>query len=271
MRFFLAPFVFIICYLVFPANNLFGQQRIRFKSFEVRSTGLHIKGNFFQLKENLISPLTYSGKGGQIDFFRLMEGEFGRNYFNFGLNLNYARNRFGLNVIYFKPEITVSHTRITGLAYNDKQNILIGLAISAKPRTYRFLDENNSHLNWVNSYTVDLHYILEQEIDNWRKFWIELQIPLVGVVFRPERDIFYSFQLPEAREIFKKIHSNPKFASLHNLQSATFKAFIDLSAGKTGALSIGYEADFATFFRPVRASVLSHSFTLRIMFNRFVL
>ena len=271
MRYFIASLLLIFFASFYQGSNLSGQQRIRFKAYEVRATGLTIKGDLFQLKERLISPIAYTGTGLQLDIFRLMEGEYGRNYFNLGLNVDYAKNSLGLNVIYFQPEFVISHTRMTHMAYNDKQKILLGMAFSAKPRAYKFLKEDDNHLYWITSYTLDLHYILEQEIDRERKFWVEFQIPLVGVVFRPERDMFYTVQLPTAWEVTKRLHTNPTFASLHNMQSATLKAFIDLYAGERGALSVGYEADFFSFSKPVRASVLTHSFTIRLMFNRLVI
>lgn len=271
MRYFIASFFFLFFASFIQDNNLAGQQRIRFKAYEVRASGLNIKGDFFQLKERLISPLTYSGTGLQADYFMMKEGEFSRNYFHLGLNVDYASNRFGLDVIFVQPEFVLSHTWITHLAYNDKQKILIGGAFSAKPRAYKFLNENNEHIHWMTSYTLDLHYILEQELDRERKFWLEVQIPLLGVMFRPDAESFYSVQLPGIWEMTKRLHTNPEFASLHNFQSICFKAFIDLYAGERGAFSVGYETDFASFSKPVRASVITHSLTMRLMFNRLVI
>lgn len=271
MKYFIAAFFISLSASFFYPNSVFGQQRIRFKAFEVRSSGIQFKGDFFQLKDRLISPLAYSGAGGQIDYFWSMEGEVARNYFNIGLNLDFGRNRFSLDAIYFQPEIIVSHTRITDMAYSDKQQILMGFAVSAKPRLYKFIHEDADHLYWMNSYTLDFHWILEQEIGKTTKLWVELQVPLVGVVFRPEQEIFNSVQLTSLWEIIKSSHSGVNFASLHNFQSATLRAYYDLAADERGALSVGYEADFVTFSRPVRAYVLTHSLTLRFMFNRLVL
>lgn len=271
MRYFIASLFLILSQVLFLSFNLKGQQRIKFKAFEVRSSGLQIKGDFFQLKDRLISPLAYTGTGGQVDIFRVKDGEMARNYFNLGFNVNYAQNKFGLNVLHIQPEFIFSHTRITNLAYSNKQKVLLGLAFSAKPRLYDFVDEDFYHVHWMTGYTLDLHGVFEQEIGRDRKLWFELQIPVAGVVFRPERETFYSIQVPTLWEITKRAHTNGYFASLHNMQSGTFRVFYDLAAGERGSLTIGYETDFISFAQPLRASVLTHSFALRIMINRLVL
>ncbi len=263
--------ILVLFNILYAENQIHAQQRIRFKAYEVRASGLQLKGDFFQMKESLISPLAYTGSGGQVDIFRLKEGEYARNYFKLGLNLQYAENRFGLEMVLIQPEFVISHTRMTSLAYNDKQKILLGGAISAKPHIFRFTDESSEKMNWITSYSLDFHYILEQELGRTRKFWMEFQIPLAGVVFRPDQDIFYEMQLPGVWEVTKRLHSKPYIASLHNMQAGSFRAFIDLSAGERGAVSVGYEADFYSFAKPVRATVLSHSFTLRLMFNRLII
>lgn len=271
MRFSRTSFILLLLFISLTGNEILAQQRIRFKAFEVRSSGLLVRGDLVQFRESLISPLAYTGSGGQVDIFRLKEGEYSRNYFNLGLDLQYAKNRFGLEALLIQPEFVISHTWMSSLAYNDKQKILLGAAFSAKPYVFNFRDESADKLHWITSYTLDFHYILEQELGRTRKFWLEFQIPLAGVVFRPDPEIMYEFQLPGLLELTKRLHSRPYLASLHNMQAGTFRAFVDLVAGERGAISVGYESDFYSFAKPVRATIITHSLTMRLMFNRLII
>jgi hypothetical protein len=262
--------ILLVLFLVTP-GPLQGQRRDWFKTYEVRSTGLQLKGDFMQMREQLISPLPYKGFGGHFEVYRIKYGEEARNFFSIGFRTDFLKNKHELRALLFRPEFMYSHTRLTELSGDKDRRILLGLAATGKPGIYKFRDEDANHFYWTNHYTLDFHFIYEHETGRDSKFWVELQVPLAGVMFRPEAERPSSIQLPRFFDLARETHSKPSFISLHNFQSVTLRTFYDLMADDSGSISVGYELEFITHASPSRIAFLTHSLAFRFLFNQWVM
>lgn len=262
--------VLFLLFLLTP-DTLQAQRRDWFKTYEVRSTGLQMKGDFMQMSEQLISPLPYKGFGGHFEVYRIKYGEEARNFFSIGFRTDFLKNKHELRALLFRPEFMYSHTRLTELGGDKDRRILLGLAATGKPTVYRFRDEDANHFYWTNHYTLDFHFIYEHETGRDAKFWIEVQIPLAGLMFRPEGERLSSIQLPRFFDLAREVHSKPSFISLHNFQAVTLRSFYDLMADDSGSISVGYELEFNTYASPSRITFLTHSLAFRFLFNQWVM
>ncbi len=262
---------FFVCFsflIVFCLSDTYSNHP--FRSPETRTSGLSLNFHWMQLSDASFSPLRYNGPGVDLKILSVRSYSNLRRHLHLGAKVDYLWNRLDFNAYYFQPRMGWGLTVMVPELSSDNGLSYLGGNISATSRMYRFVNENPDHIYWATSYTVDFQYFFDLEIDRDRKIFMELNIPLAGMVSRPSADNHYTYQLPGFGEYLKRLHENAGFATLNKMQSANLKFIMDLSNNRRQSLSLGYEIDFSRFTEPEPVSYLSNSLFLRFYFNAFV-
>ncbi len=261
-------FVWLILLIVFCFSDTYANHP--FRSPETRNSGLSLNFQWMQLSDTYFSPLRYDGPGVNLKILSVRTYRNFRRHLHLGVKGDYLRNRLDFNAWYVQPRFGWGLTVIVPELSFDNALSYVGGNISATSRIYRFVNENPDLIYWATSYTLDFQYFFDVEINRERKIFLELNIPLAGMISRPSANNHYTYQLPGFGEHLKRLHENAGFATLDKMQSANLKLIMDLSNNRRQTLSLGYEVDFSRFNEPEPVSFLSNSLFLRFYFNAFV-
>ncbi len=272
-RFYLSMKMSRICLLIMLSGILFpgeGYSQSPFRSIETRSSGLSVNMHWMQMTDASFSPLRYNGPG--IDIRLLSARTYGnlRRHFHIGAKADYLLNRLDFSAGYVQPGLNWGLAVMVPEISGEDGLSYLGGSISAGTRMYRFLNEDPDHIYWATSYTVDLYYYFDYEIDRDRKVFAELKVPVAGAVSRPSAENHYTYQMPGFAEYVKRIHENIGFATFNKMQSVNLKLTSDLSRTRLKSVSIGYEMDFTRFTEPEPVVYFSNSLFVRILFYAFV-
>lgn len=241
------------------------------KKFDTKSSGLTLRMNWMQLNDTHFSPLRYNGPGGELNILSVRYYGDLRRYLNLGAKAGYLWNNNGFHSLYLQPDIGAGLTfLVDDLSSGDALSFLGG-GINATSGIYSFLNEDPDHIHWATSYFLEFHYVLDVEMSVDRKAFLELKIPLAGMISRPSADDLYTFQLPGFGEYMKRIHKDAGFATWDKMQALNMQVLMDISRSRRSSVSLGYELDFARFSEPAPAVYFTNSLFLRIFFDVFVI
>ena len=241
-----------------------------FRTYETRSAGISMNLHWMQFVDNHFSPLRYNGPGGSLSIHSARHYGDIRRYLVLGAKADYMWNNLGFNAVYLKPELSGGLALKVNDLSTDISLSYIGGAITATSRLYRFENEDPGHIYWATSYTLDLHYFLDVEIERGKKVLAELNIPLAGAVSRPPEENYSSYQLPGFAEHMRTIHQGTGFATFDRMQAVNLKLLMDIRRTRRNSLSLGYELDFARFSKPEPVIFFSNSLFLRFIIDALV-
>jgi hypothetical protein len=241
------------------------------KGFDTRSAGVSLNLHWMQLNDAHFSPLPYNGPGAELNIVSVRHYSDVRRHLTLGAKADYLWNSHGFKSLYIQPEFRFGFTFLVNGLSADNALSFLGGGINATSRIYRFLSEQPDHIFWATSYTLEFNYILDIEINNDRKAFLELNLPVAGMVSRPGEESHYSYQLPGIGEYMKRLHENPGFATWDQMQAINLQLLMDLSRSRRKSVNIGYELDFARFSEPAPAIYFTNSIFLRIFLDVFVL
>ena len=259
--------IFIFAGLLFSGAY---SQSPAWKTFDTRSAGLSVNIHWMQLNDAHFSPLRYDGPGGELKIQSVRYYGDVRRHFAIGAKADYLQNRQGFNSFFIQPEFRGG----LGFKINDLSTgnavTYLGGEINATSRMYRFVNEEPDHLYWATSYTAEFSYIMDVDIGIERKAFLELRLPLAGMVSRPMEENYYSYQLPGFNEYIKRLHENFHFATWNRMQAVNLQMLMDISRTRRNSVTLGYELDFARFLNPTQAMYFTNSLFVRIFFDVFV-
>ncbi len=241
-----------------------------FRSQEIRSSGFSLNLNWLQLTDNTFSPLRYNGPGIDLRILSVRDYNQMRRHLQIGARGDYLWNRLDFTSYYFQPSFIWGLTFLIPDLSADNASSFFGGSLNATSRIYRFNNEDPERIYWTTSYSLDLNYLFDLEINRDRFMFVEIRVPVAAAVSRPSDEINYTYQLPGFGEYIKRLHENIGFATLDKLQSANLKIIMDLSRSRRSSFSIGYEVDFFRFAGTEQVMYLSNSLLLRMYIDALV-
>jgi hypothetical protein len=249
-----------------------GAQSPAWLGYDTRSAGISLNLHWMQLNDNYFSPLSYNGPGIELNIVSVRHyGGVRRRHLDIGARADYLWNSYGFNSYFIQPGFSWGMTYLCNGLSGDNAISFIGGGLNATSRIYKFINEEPDHIFWATSYMLEFNYILDFEINNDRKAFLEIKVPLAGLVSRPGLNNHYSYQLPGIDEYLKRLHENIGFATLNSFQSLNFQALVDLSRSRRKSVNIGYELDFTRFTGPSDAVYFTNSLFMKVFLDAFVL
>lgn len=244
--------------------------RPTFRSYETRSAGLALNFHWMQMNDAFFSPLRYDGPGGELKI--LSSRNYGniRRHLSLGAKADYLWNSLDFYALYLQPKLAVGLSWPVAALLTDRSFSYLGGTATATSRMYSFRNEDPDHLYWSTSYTLDFYYLLDVELESGKKVFLELNLPLAGMVSRPSEESHYSFQMPGFGEYMKRLHENIGFATLNRMQALNICLTMDLSRSRRRSVSIGYEMDFARITKPGPVIYFTNSLFIRMFLDVLV-
>ncbi len=262
-------FVTIVILLLF-VQPCYSQRFYRPEIRETLSTGFYVKTHLLQQKDDAFSPLRYNGPSGELNLITIKyPGNFRRSL-ELGMQAGYIENRFKLSGWHVNPRLSFSYSvKVDGLSGRDSW-VYAGPAISGNTSITFFSDEDPHHIYWFTCYSLDLFFVAGFEVDRSRMLFLEAGIPLAAVVSRPGPQNSSSYHIMEMGEILRRVHSNARFTTVDEFQSANLKLMVDLTRTNRGSVTLGYEMLFLRYSGEVPATYFNNGAFLRVMFDSHI-
>ncbi len=262
---FLRIFAVAVMFLLFIPSS--AQRMYRPEIRETVSSGFYVKTHFLQFKDDLFSPLRYNGPSGEVNFLSIRYPSDFRSSLSLGVQAGYFENRFSLNGWQLSPRFCFTYAAKLQGASGRGVNTFLGPALSGNSRISFYTDEDPDHFYWLTTYSIDLFFVTEIELERDRILFLEIRAPLASMLSRPRQNNSPSYHIMETREIIKRIHRNISFYTVDNLQSVNLKLMVDLSRSNRGSVTLGYEADFTRFSGSSPVMYFNNGILLRVMFD----
>lgn len=261
-------FTAVVLFSVF--FNSHAQRFFRPEIRETLSSGFYVKTHFLQFKDDTFSPLRYNGPSGEVRYLSVRYPSGFRSSLSLGMQAGYFENRFSFNGWQLNPRFSFTFAAKLEGASGRGVRTFIGPAVTGNSRITLYKDEDPDHIYWFTSYSMDLFFVTEIELERDRMLFLEIRAPLAAMVSRTAQNNTQSYHIMETGEIIKRIHRDISFYTVDNLQSVNLKLMVDLSRTNRGSVTLGYEADFTSFSGSAPVLYFNNGILLRVMFDSHI-
>jgi len=206
---------------------------------------ISLQPTYYQIKENNINGLVHANIGYKLDLY-------------FEKYKNRLLNTISISGSYMRPKtkyensissvfagIKLQYDLLYQINQLGKQNIFVGGLIKADYKLAFFPSWDDSHLYWANFFGFGLKSKFEKNINDNKTFICSVEIPILGLVSRPETYRYYKIEEVSFKNLISKNHSQLKLSTFNNYFEANAALGINYKITNKFAVGFQYNIEFA--------------------------